>query len=86
MQKKKFDLTADLINLSEESTVNMSFNKNDVNNQKSSNNVKNKSVSLTVSVEESFHAEFKSWCARHRLKMNEAITKGFQLLKEKNGA
>lgn len=86
MQKKKFDLTADLINLSEESTVNVSADQNIENNRKINNSVKNKTVSLTVSVEENFHAEFKSWCARHRLKMNEAITKGFQLLKEKNGA
>ncbi|HJD59020.1 MAG TPA: hypothetical protein LFV92_07820 [Rickettsia endosymbiont of Ceroptres masudai] len=44
-----------------------------------------KVVLMTLSIEEEKRAEFKSWCARNRLKMNEAFIKGFDLLKEKYG-
>ena len=83
MQKKKFDLTADLVDVSDEKT-----STNHLSQQVEKNLIENKgkNILLTISVEESFRAEFKSWCARHRLKMNEAVIKGFQLLKEKEGS
>lgn len=81
MQKKKFDLTSDLID------TNLYENENTViikeNNKKFDGN---KNILLTVSVKENFRAEFKAWCARHRLRMNEAITEGFDLLKNKHGS
>ena len=81
MKKKKYDLTSDLVTIDNEMYI-------IEENPKVNDTVKvNKSTNilLTMSVEESFRAEFKSWCACHRLKMNEAIVKGFQLLKEKYG-
>jgi len=78
MQKKKYDLTSDLIDLSSEENI-----------------IREKvglipptstqTILLTMSIDEELRAEFKSWCARHRLKMNEAFIKGFKLLKEKYG-
>ncbi|WP_341793720.1 MULTISPECIES: hypothetical protein [unclassified Rickettsia] len=73
MQKKKYDLTSDLVKVSEGKNV-IQEKKEDV-----------KIILLTMSIEEELRAEFKSWCARHRLKMNEAFIKGFKLLKEKYG-
>lgn len=82
MQKKKFDLTADLVDISDEKmpTTHLSqyLEKKPIEN-------KSKTILLTLSVEENFRAEFKSWCARHKLKMNEAVIKGFQLLKKQQG-
>lgn len=73
MQKKKYDLTSDLIKINEEKNI-IQEKKDDI-----------KIILLTMSIEEELRAEFKSWCARHRLKMNEAFVKGFKLLKEKYG-
>lgn len=73
MQKKKYDLTSDLINISEE--------KKTFQLEKEKSNT----ILLTMSIEEELRAEFKSWCARHRYKMNEAFVQGFKLLKEKYG-
>lgn len=82
MQKKKFDLTADLIDISDEDKRKVQPSQNIVRTVLKK---EKETILLTVSVKESFRAEFKSWCARHRLKMNEAVIEGFQLLKEKNG-
>lgn len=79
VQKKKFDLTADLVNISDEAKE---YN---LNNTKERSSLKDKTVLLTVSVKESFRAELKSWSARHRMNMNEAVVKSFQLMKEKYG-
>jgi hypothetical protein len=81
MQKKKYDLTSDLINVDLETNADESK----INNHTYEQSKKDKNILLTMSVEEGFRAEYKSWCARHRLKMSEAIVKGFQLLKEKYG-
>lgn len=76
MKKKKFDLTADLVNTN---------STDDKNNITVSQLPKNNTVLLTMSIEEELRAEFKAWCARHRLKMNEAFIKSFKLLKDKYG-
>lgn len=81
MKKKKYDLTSDLINIDHEDNLIEDNAKTDIPEK----NKKDKNILLTMSVEESFRAEFKSWSARHRLKMSEAVVKGFQLLKEKYG-
>lgn len=74
MQKKKYNLTSDLINLDD-----------DIINKENENHDKSKYILLTMSVDEQFRYEFKTWCARHRMKMNEAFVKSFTLLKEKYG-
>lgn len=75
MQKQKYNLTADLVSLDNEP----------VSNTHSVTKNKSEQVLITLSVKEEFRYEFKSWCARHRLKMNEALEKSFNLLKEKYG-
>jgi len=77
MQKKKYDLTSDLVDLSPEKII--------VRDKKESTVPSPKIILLTMSIDEDLRAEFKSWCARHRLKMNEAFIKGFKLLKDKHG-
>jgi hypothetical protein len=75
MQKKKYNLTADLVSLDNES----------ITNRVDENKKKSKHVLITLSVDEEFRYEFKSWCVRHRMKMNEALDKSFVLLKNKYG-
>ena len=76
MKKKKFDLTSDLVCIEDkENNINITTSKNN----------KEKKILLTLSVDEVFRAEFKSWCARHNLIMSEAIVKSFSLLKDKYG-
>ncbi|AFC71697.1 hypothetical protein [Rickettsia australis] len=76
MRKKKFDLTSDLVEVSHATQIAKANNEN-----KASSKV----VLITLSIEEARRADFKSWCARHRFKMNEAFMEGFKLLKEKHG-
>lgn len=76
MRKKKFDLTSDLIEVSHTTQVAKEDNEN---------KARSKVVLITLSIEETKRADFKSWCARHRYKMNEAFMEGFKLLKEKHG-
>lgn len=77
MQKKKYDLTSDLVDLSPEKII--------VQEKNELATPSPKIILLTMSIDEELRAEFKSWCARHRLKMNEAFIKGFKLLKDKHG-
>jgi hypothetical protein len=79
MQKKKYDLTSDLVNLSSEENI--------IRREKEllPPPTSTKTILLTMSIDEDLRAEFKSWCARHRLKMNEAFIKGFKLLQQKYG-
>jgi hypothetical protein len=39
---------------------------------------------LTIAVDSDMRKEFKTWCARNGLKMNEAFIKGFNLLKKQD--
>lgn len=73
MKKKKYDLTSDLVDVGSEPKI--------IKKDKEIN----KWVLITLSIEEIKRAEFKSWCARHRYKMNEAFIEGFKLLKERHG-
>ena len=73
MKKKKYDLTSDLVDVGNTPKV--------IKQDKEMN----KLVLVTLSIEEIKRAEFKSWCARHRYKMNEAFIEGFKLLKERYG-
>ena len=73
MKKKKYDLTSDLVDVGNTPKV--------IKQDKEMN----KLVLVTLSIAEIKRAEFKSWCARHRYKMNEAFIEGFKLLKERHG-
>lgn len=77
MQKKKFDLTSDIVEVKLEETQ---FKKTILNIDSS----KKKNVLLTISVNSEVRKEFKTWCARNSLKMNEAFIKGFSLLKKQD--
>lgn len=77
MQKKKFDLTSDIVEVSlEESEVRAPI--------VLKGNKKEKNVLLTIAVDADMRKEFKTWCARNGLKMNEAFIKGFNLLKKQD--
>jgi len=76
MQKKKFDLTSDIVE------VNLEENESKKPVTLISNNKKN--VLLTIAVDADMRKEFKTWCARNGLKMNEAFIKGFNLLKKQD--
>jgi len=85
MQKRKFDLTADI--------VEVKGGKEEVEAAKTNAAVKTDekapkevvTVLMGIQVEEDIRADYKAWCARHKMKMNEAFIKGFKLLKEKYG-
>lgn len=77
MQKKKFDLTSDIVEVKlEENEIKKTITETDNN--------KKKNVLLTIAVDSDMRKEFKTWCARNGLKMNEAFIKGFSLLKKQD--
>lgn len=77
MQKKKFDLTSDI--------VEVKLEENEFKKPVTSiSNNKKKNVLLTIAVDADMRKEFKTWCARNGLKMNEAFIKGFNLLKKQD--
>ena len=82
MQKKKYDLTSELVDISSE-PANILIT--DIPPFKKSNLPKEDKILLSISIDDDVRADFKGWCARHKLKMNEAFIKGFKLLKEKHG-
>ena len=76
MQKKKFDLTSDIVEVRlEEKSIDKERESKKVEKRKDH-------VLLTISVETDKRTEFKTWCAKNNLKMNEAFLKGFDLLKK----
>ena len=79
MQKKKFDLTSDVID------INLEDGRKDQLLSQSKrikeDEGKGKSVLITISVDEELRKEYKTWCIKNDLKMNEAFLKGFNLLK-----
>ena len=81
MQKKKFDLTSDIVkvdlDIKEEDKDFIEKEQKKINKQK-------KKVLITIAVEEDFRKEFKSWCANMGLNMNEVFIQGFELLKKNN--
>lgn len=79
MQKKKFDLTTDIV---EVGSVESAATVNDATFSEPMR-LEPLTVMLGIQVEEQVRADYKIWCARHRMKMNEAFLKGFALLKEK---
>lgn len=87
MQKKKFDLTSDII------TVDLEEVKNDHNtaaevavSSTKTDKPKKKSVLITITVDPALRKEYKTWCARKGIKMNEAFIEAFELLKKKDYA
>ena len=85
MQKKKFDLTSDIIqvNVGEEKEYTHSVNKNTevIKEQQIKNR---KKVFITIAVDEELRREYKMWCTREGYKMAEAFLKGYELLKKNN--
>jgi hypothetical protein len=85
MQKKKFDLTSDIIqvNIGEEKEYTQSVNKNTetIKEEKVKNR---KKVFITIAVYEELRREYKMWCTREGLKMAEAFLRGYELLKKNN--
>lgn len=84
MQKKKFDLTSDIINVDFEEIDN---EKVLVQNIKKTSDgkehkVKKPKVLITMAVDEELRKEYKMWCTRKGLKMAEAFLKGYELLKK----
>lgn len=79
MQKKKYDLSSDLVDISsgEEKTL---FSK-----ELPPHHSATPRTALSIAIEEAERDEFKVWCARNKLKMNEAFLMAFKLLKEKFG-
>ena len=76
MQKKKFDLTSDIVEVRlEEKSIDEERESKKVEKRKDN-------VLLTISVDTDKRTEFKTWCAKNNLKMNEAFLKGFDLLKK----
>ena len=72
MQKKKFDLTSDI--------VEVKLEENEFKKPVTSiSNNKKKNVLLTIAVDLDMRKEFKTWYARNGLKMNEAFIKGFNV-------
>ena len=81
MKKKKFDLTSDIVKVDLEEGI--SNNGNKVSSDKLKDNPEKKeNAILTISVDVAKRTEFKTWCAKNNLKMNEAFLKGFELLKK----
>ena len=77
MQKKKFDLTSDIVEVKlEENELKKPIGVIDSKNKKN--------VLLTIAVDADMRKEFKTWCARNGFKMNEAFIKGFNLLKKQD--
>ena len=77
MQKKKFDLTSDIVEVKlEENELKKPIGVSDSKNKKN--------VLLTIAVDADMRKEFKTWCARNGFKMNEAFIKGFNLLKKQD--
>lgn len=83
MQKKKFDLTSDIIDvdLNRDEEENFSQNKNS-NMYVREKEHKKKKVLITMAVDEELRKEYKMWCTQKGLKMAEAFLKGYELLKK----
>jgi hypothetical protein len=84
MQKKKFDLTSDIINVDFEEIDNEKVlvqNTKKISDSKE-HKVKKPKVLITMAVDEELRKEYKMWCTRKGLKMAEAFLKGYELLKK----
>lgn len=81
MAKRKFELSSDLIQISENdhyaevSTV-------VVEEKKRGAPKKEERENLTIRMAPSLAMELKIWCATNKISMSDALAKGFELLKE----
>ena len=82
MAKPKFDLTSDIVEVTQE-PVNAAPTNYYSKNEKRETGTKGyvEQTLLTIAVEKEVRDEFKVWCAQNKLKMKEAFLKGFELLK-----
>lgn len=84
MQKKKFDLTSDIVEVKlEEKPIDEAKN-TILSKENEGAGGRKANVLLTISVDTDKRTEFKTWCAKNNLKMNEAFLKGFDLLKREH--
>jgi hypothetical protein len=84
MQKKKFDLTSDIVNvdLEKENDEGIFVQNTKRNSDSSDKQVKKKKVLISIAVDEELRKEYKMWCTSKGLKMAEAFLKGYELLKK----
>lgn len=84
MQKKKFDLTSEIIDINlggeaqKQIVVDVAPNKK----ENKSDDVRTKRVLITMAVDEDLRREYKVWCTNNGLKMAEAFLMGCNLLKK----
>ena len=82
MAKPKFDLTSDIVEVTQESVTATPTNYHSkLEKSETSSKVYGEQILLTIAVEKDVRDEFKVWCAQNKLKMREAFLKGFELLK-----
>ena len=82
MEKKKFNLTSDIVDISSDKNIDIAKGE-EVSKATTAPNRQDKYVSLTVGVQESLKREYKIWCVENRMNMSEAFKEGFSLLKIK---
>lgn len=86
-EKKKFELTPDLINLEDENAeykTSIPLVTKRPGAEIAEKNDKTKGAYLNLSVPEDFRKEYKIWCAQKGLKQNEALIKMFDAVKNTN--
>lgn len=84
MQKKKFDLTSEIIdiNLGGEGQKQIAVDVAPNKKENKSDDVRTKRVLITMAVDEDLRREYKVWCTNNGLKMAEAFLMGYNLLKK----
>ena len=84
MQKKKFDLKHDLVQVDLGKNNNNDYFVSDkkINKKEESPQKKEKQVLLSIRVDEKFHKEYKIWCAKKGINMKDAFLTSFELMKK----
>ncbi len=84
MQKKKFDLTSNIIDVDLNRGEEEKFpqNRNSGYDAREKIADRRKKVLITMAVDEELRKEYKMWCTQKGLKMAEAFLKGYELLKK----
>lgn len=73
MQKKKYDLTSDIVDVSLEGKEQALMQSLEALSKDQNKNNNNNNVLLTISLDAKKRNEFKAWCAKKGLKINEAF-------------
>ena len=83
--KKKFDLSADLIDVKRQDPKTELVLEAPVSIGRKPIPSLNNKTKLTLSVPSEFVPEYKTWCIKNNTTMSNAILEGFKLLKQKYG-